>query len=115
MDLAFDRGVFGGQPERIPAHRVEHAFARHPLVSGVRIGDGVVADVAHVEVARGVGEHAEDVARVGGVVGDPEDPRLLPEGLPLLFDVGMVVGVLLLHESAALSVVTDASIYMLPS
>ncbi len=56
-----DGGVLGGQPEGVPAHRVEHVEAPHPLVTGEEIADGVDADVAHVDAAGRIREHLEAV------------------------------------------------------
>ena len=36
-------------------------FALHPLVSGNDITNGVVADMAHVQMATGVGKHRQAV------------------------------------------------------
>ena len=41
--------AFGGQTVVVPAHRVEHLLAAHPLVAGDGVGVGVAEDVAHVQ------------------------------------------------------------------
>ncbi len=54
-------GVLCRQAEGVPPHRVQHILAQHALVAGDDIGDGVVAHMAHVQLAAGVGEHREAV------------------------------------------------------
>jgi len=54
-------GILGGQTKGIPAHRLEHVLAAHSLEASHRIGNGVDAHMAHVEIARGVWEHGEHV------------------------------------------------------
>ncbi len=49
--LVFQGSVFGGEPEGIPAHGMEDVVALHPHVAGQGVANGVVADVAHVELA----------------------------------------------------------------
>ena len=61
MDLALHRGIFGRHPERVPTHRVEHLVPLHPAVAGDHVTHRVVADVAHVDAPRGIGEHLQDV------------------------------------------------------
>ena len=59
--IVLERGVFGGQPEGVPAHGVQHVVAAHPHVPGQRVADGVVAHVAHVQLAAGIGQHLQHV------------------------------------------------------
>jgi hypothetical protein len=59
--LVGDGGVLGRQAEGIPAHGVQHVLAEHALVAGDDVGDRVVAHVAHVQLAAGVGEHGQAV------------------------------------------------------
>ena len=74
-----DRRVLGRQPEGVPAHRLEHVLAEHPLVARDHVADRVVADVAHVQAPARVGEHREAVELLAGrVLGDAEGLRLLP-------------------------------------
>jgi len=77
-------GVLGGEAEGVPPHRLEDIVAGHPAVAGVGVSDSVVADVAHVERAGGVGEHSEHVRRVGGVVGTLEGVLGVPDVLPVV-------------------------------
>ena len=89
VDLALHGGVLGGQPEGVPAHRVQHVEAAGALVAGDHVAHRVVADVAHVDPPRRVGEHLQHVvfrARVA-VVGLEQalrGPGLLPARLGIL-------------------------------
>ena len=60
-DLVVHRRVFSGHPEGVPAHRLQHVFAAHPLVAGDDVANGVVAHVPHVQAAGGIGEHRQAV------------------------------------------------------
>ncbi len=83
--------VLRGEAEGVPPHRVKHVVAGHPPIAGVGVRDGVVADVAHVQRPRGVGEHPQDVGGVLGVVGAVVDALSLPDVLPVLLDLRVVV------------------------
>ena len=61
MDLALHRRILGRHAERVPAHRVEHFVALHPPVAGDDVAHRVIADMAHVDAPRGIGEHLEHV------------------------------------------------------
>ena len=61
MPVVLDRGIFGGQAERVPAHRVQHVEAAHPLIAGESVADGVVAEMADVQGAAGIGQHFQHV------------------------------------------------------
>ena len=50
MHPPIDRRVLSGQAKGIPAHRVQHLVALHPSHPGDRIGDRIVADMAHVQI-----------------------------------------------------------------
>ena len=86
--LVLDRGVLGGQPERVPAHRMQDAEALHALVARQRVTDAVVSDMAHVEDARWVGKHLQHVVLglfevgLGGV-----EVSLRPVRLPFRLDL----------------------------
>ena len=73
MHAALDGRVLGGQAERVPAHGVQDVVAAHPHVARQRIADGIIAHVAHVQAAAGVGQHFDDVifgrarSGIGGV------------------------------------------------
>ena len=89
MDLLLHGGVFRGQAESVPSHGMEHVEAAGALVAGNDVAHGVVADMAHVDAARGVREHLEDV--VFGLLhilfdgeGVAPVPCRLPAGLGVL-------------------------------
>ena len=61
MRAVADRGVLGGQAERVVAHRPQHAVAAPPAQVGDDVADRVVQDVPHVQLARRVRQHLDDV------------------------------------------------------
>ena len=78
--------IFSGESKGVPAHGLQHVFALHPLVARDHVGDGVVAHVAHVEFAAGVGKHGQAVKlfpRLIGLYG--ETTGLGPLGLQRQF------------------------------
>ena len=83
-----DGGVLRRQAEGVPAHRVQHVETAHALEPREEIADGVDADVAHVNAARGVREHLEAVElRAARVFDGAELFALVPDTLPLRFDL----------------------------
>jgi len=94
-----DRGALGRQAEGVPAHRVEHVVALHPLLASDHVGRRVALGMADVEPRPGrVGEHVEDVvlrpaAKALRVVRGAESLVFVPDPLPLRFDGGGVVDV----------------------
>src|SRR5437773_5012172 len=73
------RRVLGGKSERVPAHRLQHVVAAHPVVPGENVADGIVPHVPHVQLPRGVGEHRQAIKlRPGGVFPGAERALLLP-------------------------------------
>ncbi len=92
-----DRVLFGRQSKRVKAHRMQHAVAPHPAVTGRDVGGGVALGVTDMQpIAAGVREHVEDVtflapAAQGRHLGRGEGLVLLPVGLPARFDFGGVV------------------------
>ena len=98
---AFGHGrVFRRQSEGVPAHGVEHVEAPRPLVAGHQVAHGVVADVAHVDAAAGIGKHLQHIG-LGPAVGraGAEAAPLLPQPLPARLGLAEVVG-LACHGSA---------------
>ncbi len=55
--LVLDGGVLGGQAEGVPAHGHQHVHALHAQLAREHVVDRVVAHVAHVQLAAGVGQH----------------------------------------------------------
>ncbi len=87
--LVLDGSVFRRQPERVPAHRLQHVVAGHALVAADHVGDGVVAHMAHVQRTGRVRQHRQaielgflrvlvDLEGAGGI------PELLGGGFDLL-------------------------------
>ena len=61
MRAGLDGGVLGRQAERVPAERVQHVEAAHPLHARHHVADDVVADVPDVRVAGRIREHLQAV------------------------------------------------------
>ena len=92
MRVVLDGGVFGGEAEGVPTHGMEDVEAAHALDAGDDVADGVVAHVAHVHGAGGVGQHFEDVVfGLRGVSFGFEDAGFGPALLPLGFDFLWVI------------------------
>ena len=103
-----DRGVLRGQPERVPADGEQHVEPAQPPVPGDHVGQREHLRVAHVQVARRVREHRQQVpARPAAVVPGLEHPQPLPDGLPLALD--------LLHDPAPSSPVLQVRARKSPS
>jgi hypothetical protein len=70
MRVVPDGGVLGGQPEGVPADRVQDIPAAQEVVAGERVTDGVRLGVAHMQVTRRVRKHVHQVEpfpRVSGI------------------------------------------------
>ena len=95
MGVVLDRRILGGQAESVPAHGVQDIEALHPLVAGHHIADGVVADMAHVNAARRVGEHLQEIifgpagvfACGIGLVVKPVAAPFVFDGLEIVFHI----------------------------
>ena len=91
MDLALHRRILGRHSERVPAHRVEHFVALHPAIARDDVAHRVVADVAHVDAPRGIGEHLQHVSLgLGAIAVGREAALLLPPRLPAAVGGGRV-------------------------
>ena len=55
------RCIFCRQAESIPAHRLQHVLAQHPLITGDHIANGVIADMAHVQPPAWIREHRQAI------------------------------------------------------
>ena len=97
----FQRRVFCRQTKRIPTHGHQHVEALHAQIARQHVVDGVVAHVAHVQLAAGVRQHGAGVKlRLGRVFHHTVGIAPIPQGLcPMraggLFDC--VGEVLVLH------------------
>ena len=88
-----DGGILGGQTKGIEADGVQHVVAAHAGLTGHGIADGVVARVAHVQVARRIREHLEHILLGLAVVGvDGKEVGVLPGLHPLGLNGLRVVG-----------------------
>jgi hypothetical protein len=77
MDLVLLGGVLGRQAEGVPAHRVQHVEALGALVARDHVAHRIVADMAHMDAPRRIGEHLEHVvfrARIVVVATRPRKP-----------------------------------------
>src|SRR6266404_4603654 len=92
MRFVGDGGIFGWQAESIPTHGMKHVESTHALYAGDDVADGVIAHVAHVQRAGGIGQHFERVIfRFCGIYFRIEDARFGPAPLPFGFDFLWVV------------------------
>src|ERR1700682_4306260 len=92
MRFVLDSGVFGGQAESASPHGVQDVETAHALYASNHVANGVIAHVAHVHGAGGIGQHLQRVIfGLGGISLCVEDarfgPALLPFGLDLLWVV----------------------------
>ena len=93
LRVVLDGGVLGGQAKGVKADGVQHVVAAHAGLTGHGIADGVVARVAHVQVARRIREHLEHVLLGLAVVGvDGKEVGVLPGLHPLGLNGLCVVG-----------------------
>ena len=98
MHATLDGGVFGRQAEGVPAHRMQHVEALGPLVARDHVAQRVVADVAHVDPSRRIGEHLQHVVfrPRSRVIGD-EAAAFVPQTLPLGLGLAHVITVVTRH------------------
>ena len=103
-----DRRVLGVQAEGVVAHRTQHVEALPATDVREDVAHRVVEDVPHVELARRVREHLEDVRRPATLddvrrigVRDREGALGRPQGLPFRLDLAGLVSLCLalLHLS----------------
>ena len=87
MSAVLEGRVFCGQTKGIPAHGMQHFKAPHPFVAGNHIANGVIAHMAHVDPARGIGKHLQDIVLfAAGDISHLIRFFLLPALLPLAFN-----------------------------
>ena len=53
MDATLNGGVLGRHAEGVPPHRMEHVETPRAHIAGKHVAHGVVADMAHMDAARG--------------------------------------------------------------
>ena len=88
FDAVLDGRILGRHAKGVEAHRVQDVEAFHRLVARHDITDGIVAHVAHVQVARRIREHLECVVLRATSVGlRLVDLALFPLLLPFRLDV----------------------------
>ena len=61
VDASRDGRILGRQPERVPADRMQHVEAAHPLVARDDVAPRKGLQVPHVEVSGGIRKHVEAV------------------------------------------------------
>ena len=88
----FHRGVFGGQAKGVPAHRHEDVVAAHAQLAIKDVVDRVVAHMAHVQLARGVGQHRAGVVLALGKARIVFDGTVGVDGRPVLLHRGFDLG-----------------------
>ena len=88
----FECGVFGGQAKGVPAHGHQDVVALHAQIAREHVVDGVVAHMAHVQLAAGIGQHGAGVELLfARVFAHAVDVALHPSGLQGAFELGVVV------------------------
>ncbi len=97
MGVVLDGGVLRRQAKRVPAHGMEHVQAAHPEIAGEGVADGVVAHVAHVQRAAGIGQHLQHVVLGRTGIGAGKGVGGGPAFGPLGLEAGRLVGGLV-HE-----------------
>ncbi|MCY1164210.1 hypothetical protein D9M73_40830 [compost metagenome] len=88
--------VFGRQAKGIPAHGHQHVVALHAQIAREHVVDGVVAHMAHVQLAAGVRQHGAGVILALGLLGvgpvfDAVGITGSPVGLRIALNVEVVV------------------------
>ena len=79
LRVVLDSGVLGRQAKGVKADGVQHVVASHAGLTGHGIADGIVARVAHMQVARRIREHLEHILFGLAVVGvDGKEVGILP-------------------------------------
>ena len=79
LRVVLDGGILGRQAKGVKADGMQHVVAAHTGLTGHGIADGVVARVAHVQVARRIREHLEHILLGLAVVGvDGKEVGVLP-------------------------------------
>ena len=108
--VVLHRRVFGRHAEGVPAHRLQHVVAEHGVEAREHVADRVIAHMAHVQLARGVGEHRQAVVLGARRVFDGAGSGGLdPVILGGAFNVGGAVFVL--HGAACFAMSESRKLY----
>ena len=93
MNVVFDRVILGRQAERIPSHRVKDVVSLHALFARDDIQRGIGTRMAYMQpLSRRVRKLDERVKLLlVAAVLSLEAVRLVPDVLPLFFDLFMIV------------------------
>ena len=95
----FQRGIFGRQAKSVPAHGHQDVVALHAQLTRQHVVDGVVAHMAHVQLAAGVRQHGASVVFfAAGVFADAVGVK----GVPVALRAALYVegAVFVLHEKS---------------
>ena len=95
MAMVLDGSIFCRQAEGVPTHGMQNVEALHAIVASNNVANRIVTGMAHVNVARGIREHFQDV-----LLGTPVffmhlvDAAFFPSRLPTRLDLE---GIVFLH------------------
>ena len=87
MNFMLDGGVFRGQAESVPAHRMQNIETLHAFITGNDIADGVIADMADMNFAGRIRKHLQQIIFfLLRIFGNLEGFFILPFLLPFFFN-----------------------------
>ena len=93
--VILDGGIFSRQTKRIPAHRLQHMITPQLVETCQHIANGVIAYMAHMQLAGWVGKHRQAV--IFGLISTfrrCKGAACLPVALNIgFYCLGLVVGV----------------------
>ncbi len=96
--VVLKRRILGRQAKGVPTHGMEHVVAAHPHIAGQGIADGVIADMADMELPARIRQHLEAVKLRPGfalrgerIVGTVQGRIGVPARLPARFELGGVI------------------------
>jgi len=93
LGIVLDGGVLRRKAEGVEPDGMQHIEAAHPRLPRHGIADGIVARMAHVEVARRIREHLQYVLlRLRRVLVHGEEVLVLPSLLPFRLDGMGIIG-----------------------
>ncbi len=92
MDAFLQGGVFRGQAERIPAHRMHHIIALGAHVAGDHVAHRIIAHVADMDASRRIWEHFKNIVfRTRFVLLGAVDVSVFPNRAPVLFALCCII------------------------